>query len=876
VWLAAWTGVAGAQPPAAPSPSIPALPAVFEPGATSPSVTPWPCSSLFDFSFRLEAPTGKHGFLTVDGDGRFRFTDGTPARFWGVNVARDGVFAEHEVIDRVVTVFARSGVNLVRFHHLDGPGGIVGQGGGLDADRIAALDYWVARLGQRGIYVYLDLLDYRVFSEPGVERGIDLGRGAKPYAVFVPELIALQKEYAGRLLREHVNPHTNLPYADDPTVAFIELYDENGLFIRRNDIPTLREPYRERLKQRWNEWLRAKYSDSDRLRLGWAAGGATSDLLPFERVEKGTVALPILVPRSGDATSTARRQGPRRRADGARFFYEIHVEYFAQMRDHLRSLGVKVPIGAVGSSEQLADTRSITDVLDYVGANFYWDHPAWLSGREWQDPYFVNEEAPLRADGGRSLGPALAVALTAKKPLVVREWTYCWPNPARSTGVLEMAAFCSLQEIDAALAFTYQAANGGQPIDFFDFRADPARWGAFAVAGEAFVGRHVRPGALRVDVAFGPDDVFSSSQGLHPVHRAAWVSRLRNRFDDGQVSATADLTVLAGRSPGRGADGRDLILPGSASDDAGPPAMESEMAALSGYTVPPGRPPGDGSRQPVLFDGLIADGRRAEYDLTRTFDLDALAQAGFAPIGTNGSLRSALGFRDDAKGNFVFRNLPDRDVAALVLDVLGRRAQRLGATDRVVSHRSLEDGVTVSDTGEIVRDARQGLLTVAAPTARMVAASDASTLSAKAGDLELRTRDRCCALVAVALDGKPLFESRSYVVRMVTVAENRKQQVTGATGGPKPRLVMRRGEAPPTTLGQPSEAPATLSLGGYPLLRVRQRNGSWELVRIGDRFWFMTDTEGITASVAGGAAVPCPAHQPMVFDDRGVAVPPTA
>ncbi len=848
----------------------------FEPGVTSPSLTPWPCSSLFDFSFRLEAPTGKHGFLTVDPEGRFRFTDGTPARFWGVNVARDGVFAQREVIDRVVATFARSGVNLVRFHHLDGPGGIVGQGGGLNADRVAALDYWIARLGQRGIYVYLDLLDYRVFSEPTVERGVDLGRGAKPYAVFVPELIALQKDYAERLLREHVNPHTSLAYADDPTVAFVELYDENGLFIRRNDIPTLREPYRERLKQRWNEWLRARYSDSDRLRREWSTGGSGSDLLPFELLEKGTVALPILAPGSGGTTATGARQGPRRRADGARFFHEVHVDYFSQMRDHLRSLGVKVPIGAVGSSEQLADTRSITDALDYVGANFYWDHPTWPAGREWQDPYFVNQEPPLRSDGGRSLGPALAVALTARKPLVVREWTYCWPNPARATGVLEMAAFCSLQEIDAALAFTYQAADGGRPIDYFDFRADPARWGPFAVAGEVFAGRHLRPGQLRVDVSFGPDDVFASVQGLNPVHRAAWISRLRNRFDDGQVPAEADLTVLAGRSPGRGADGRGLILPGSVAGGPVPPAMESEMGWLSGYAVPPGRPPGDDSPQPVLFDGLIADGRRTGYDLTRTYDLDAIGKAGFVPIGTNGSLQSALGFHDDAKGNFVFRNLPDHDLAALVFDVLGRRAQRLSAAERVASHRTLEEGITISDTGEIIRDAGQGLLTVNAPTARMIAASDASALSAKAGDLELRTHDRCCALTAVALDGKPLFESRSYVVRMVTVAENQRQQVARVTGGPKPYAVMRRGEAPPTTLGQPSQTATTLLLGGYPLLRVRQRNGSWDLVRIGDRFWFMTDAEGIAVSVAGGPATPCQAHRPIAFDDRGMMVPPPA
>ena len=78
-------------------------------------------------------------------------------------------------IDAAADHLARAGFNLVRFHHLDGPQGLLpaeraGQTPRIDPQKLEALDYWVAALRQRGIYVYLDLLSYRTFyPEEGVE-----------------------------------------------------------------------------------------------------------------------------------------------------------------------------------------------------------------------------------------------------------------------------------------------------------------------------------------------------------------------------------------------------------------------------------------------------------------------------------------------------------------------------------------------------------------------------------------------------------------------------------------------------------------------------------------------------------------------------------
>ncbi|MDI6783748.1 MAG: hypothetical protein QME64_06605, partial [bacterium] len=83
----------------------------------------FPDASLQDFSYLLDAPAGKRGFLTVRPDGHFYFTDGTRARFWGVTITQEHIDIPHERIDRIVDTLARAGVNLVRLHSLDNRGG---------------------------------------------------------------------------------------------------------------------------------------------------------------------------------------------------------------------------------------------------------------------------------------------------------------------------------------------------------------------------------------------------------------------------------------------------------------------------------------------------------------------------------------------------------------------------------------------------------------------------------------------------------------------------------------------------------------------------------------------------------------------------------
>src|SRR4028118_2101757 len=66
-----------------------------------PNRTPYPRSSLYNFASLLEAPAGKHGFLTTRG-GHFVWQNGGRARFWGINVANTSLQEPEADIDAII------------------------------------------------------------------------------------------------------------------------------------------------------------------------------------------------------------------------------------------------------------------------------------------------------------------------------------------------------------------------------------------------------------------------------------------------------------------------------------------------------------------------------------------------------------------------------------------------------------------------------------------------------------------------------------------------------------------------------------------------------------------------------------------------------
>lgn len=639
------------------------------PPILNPNLALFPRSSLHDFSDLV--PVANHGFLQSR-DGHFFWQDGTRARFWGINVANHTLMVPDEQITAMVKNFRQAGFNLIRLHHFDERNGIIdmtrNDSQHFIEERLRKLDFWIYQAHLNGISIYLDLLDYRQFKNgDDVPNADAIGRAARPYAVFDPRLIELQKEYA-KVLLTHVNPYTKLAYINDPTVVMLEIYDESGLLMRRAVWREMPEPYNTTFRKMWNSWLRERYKSTSALRAAWGDALGVD-----ESLENGSVELPLMTwtPLSAPEAQRFYAALPRRN-DGARFAVSVHQKYFQEMRAYLKNIGVKIPISVTGRFDDLADMKSISSELDFIGANFYYDHPYWASGKPaWQLPSYYRNDNPLQSTDEHSFAATIGLAKIHNKPLVVREWNYCWPNSWRGEGMLEAAAYADFQDIDAMILFTYETSTTAR-VSYFNVRSDPARWGLVGIAAQIFLKQLIPPSKYQVILPYSDQDTFTYTSYYQPLYSLGWFARLENDFYDAQYQAPDKSTLLVapGRSSQLSLSGAPSVLWQNGEPSAKPVWNMQQKTVQLGTTT---------SRQAlavslnsleqffdapfswkVLLDGkFVSDGGRLVRDIKK----------GTLFINTP-QLQAAMGnLGDEAQvGDLKIRNLPQGTLAFLSLD----------------------------------------------------------------------------------------------------------------------------------------------------------------------------------------------------------------
>ena len=275
----------------------------------------------------LEAPAGKHGFVRVV-DGHFA-NDAGPIRLNGTNLTGPANFPTHADADLLAARLARFGLNCVRLHYMDAdygnfrnpkqPGIVAADPATqrrLDPGQLDRLDYLVAALKKRGIYVNVNL---HVARQWDARDGFPPARG-RPWADkgldnFEPRMIELQKEYA-RLLLTHPNRYTGLSFADDPCVAVVELNNENALFHQylAGGLDRLPEPYAGEFRRQWNAWLRIRHGSTEALRRAWRWEPVP---LGEEQIPDGSFAGPVTLDGTAWTLALGQAQATAAAGDGA-------------------------------------------------------------------------------------------------------------------------------------------------------------------------------------------------------------------------------------------------------------------------------------------------------------------------------------------------------------------------------------------------------------------------------------------------------------------------------------------------------------------------------------------------------------------------------
>jgi hypothetical protein len=223
-------------------------------------------------------PIAAGGPRVAAGDGHF-FVGKTRMKVWGVNFCFGASFPAHADAEQIAARLEAFGVNSVRLHHMDSqpfPAGIWDRQDAtkLSAEALDRLDYFIDQLARRGVYCDVNLHVSRTHSKilklpdadklPGYDKMVDL---------FTPQLIDAQKRYARDLLT-HVNAYRKTRYADDAAVAFVEINNEDSLFMwgAESELRNLPDYYAGLLRSRFADYLKSRYGTTDKLREAWSKG----------------------------------------------------------------------------------------------------------------------------------------------------------------------------------------------------------------------------------------------------------------------------------------------------------------------------------------------------------------------------------------------------------------------------------------------------------------------------------------------------------------------------------------------------------------------------------------------------------------------------
>ena len=330
---------------------------------------------------------------------------------------------------------------------------------------------------------------------------------------FAPDVQDLHIQTILNLIN-HVNPHTKLPLAKDPAVAYIEIQNEEDVYFYTT-LGALRKytKYRMMLAEQFSDWLKKKYKSHDGLVAAWGKKGVNAYSreggFPEEHLDKRNI-VPVGHPWHFD---TQGKSGPTaiRLQDTQLFLFESQNNYYNRAVNAIRSAGYTGPIVAsnwqAGSKSAhflnlASDAKfGVIDRHNYMGGDQGRPDHVMATGHK-----FANITG--LADPGTGLLSS-GMQQVATRPFSISEWLAIPPSDCAAA--------------DTAIIATYGMGLQGWDMSYH-----------FASNGQGFTQTLAHPGTKKFN------NLTPVGVGLNPV-----LSRmvLRGDVKEGQVIASRNLSI---------------------------------------------------------------------------------------------------------------------------------------------------------------------------------------------------------------------------------------------------------------------------------------------------------------------------------------------
>jgi hypothetical protein len=439
---------------------------------------------------------GESGFVRRSADGNdFVLGNGQPARFWSIlSFHKNEANPEWSHHARWLS---KRGVNLVRLF-----GDLFGDENSKLTDiRIRERDnVWrsVAAFKKEGIYTsYMPYWSHVVSSKHLKSWGIEGDADQSPSGLLFFDK-TLQSGYKSWLKQmfDTVNPHTGLRLADDPSLAIIELQNEDSLLFWTAQ--GIKGQQLRNLEKLYGDFLIKKYGSLDKANATWLAAGAAD--LGFQEGGKddfaqGRAGLYI----TWFLTQPQTGYKAVRLADQLQFLGETMHLFNAEMVRYLRNdLGCKQLINA--GNWKTADPVLLNDVErwsysvgDVISVNRYYNgiHKGPRAGWSWDvGDTFTNESATLDP---RAL--PLNMKQVVGHPNVVSESGWIAPSKYQTEGPFLTAAYASLTGVDTVIPQSIGTSEWQNSADGKWHQGTPQSLGQFPAAALMFRNGYIKKGA---------------------------------------------------------------------------------------------------------------------------------------------------------------------------------------------------------------------------------------------------------------------------------------------------------------------------------------------------------------------------------------------